>query len=39
MLKALAVARDKLADYYSQTDEIYGDLFVIGTILAPENKL
>lgn len=39
MLKALGAARDKLADYYGKTDEIHGDLFAIGTMLAPENKL
>lgn len=39
MLKALGAARDKLADYYSKTDEVDGDLFAIGTMLAPENKL
>lgn len=39
MLEALAAARDKLAEYYSKTDEIHGDLFAIGTILAPEHKL
>lgn len=39
MLKALGAARDKLADYYNKTDEVHGDLFAIGTMLAPENKL
>lgn len=39
MLKALGAARDKLAEYYSKTDEVHGDLFAIGTILAPEHKL
>lgn len=39
MLKALGAARDKLADYYSKTDEVDGDIFAIGTMLAPENKL
>lgn len=39
MLKALGAARDKLADYYAKTDEVHGDLFAIGTILAPEHKL
>jgi hypothetical protein len=38
MLKPLAAARNKLADYHSLTDGIHGDLFAIGTILAPENK-
>ena len=39
MLKALGTARDKLAEYYSKTDEVYGNLFAIGTILVPEYKL
>jgi hypothetical protein len=39
MLKSLGAARDKLAEYYSKTDEVHGDLFAIGTILAPEHKL
>jgi hypothetical protein len=39
MLKALDSARDKLADYYGKTDEVNGDLFAVGTILAPEHKL
>jgi hypothetical protein len=39
MLKALGAARDKLAEYYSKTDEVHGDLFAVGTILAPEHKL
>lgn len=39
MLKALSAARDKLADYYGKTDDIHGDLFAIGTILAPEHKM
>ncbi|KAJ5152417.1 hypothetical protein N7492_009697 [Penicillium capsulatum] len=39
MLKALGAARDKLVDYYGKTDEIHGDLFAIGTMLTPENKL
>ena len=39
MLKALGTARDKLAEYYSKTDEVYGNLFAISTILVPEYKL
>ena len=39
MLKALGATRDKLAEYYSKTDEVHGNLFAIGTILAPEHKL
>lgn len=39
MLTALHTTKDKLSSYYSQTDQIYGDIFAIGTILAPQNKL
>jgi hypothetical protein len=39
MLKALEAARLKLDQYYSMTDHMPGDLFAIGTILAPQNKL
>ncbi|KAF9882542.1 hypothetical protein FE257_007499, partial [Aspergillus nanangensis] len=39
MLKALDAARDKLAEYYAKTDKVHGDLFAIGTILAPKYKL
>jgi hypothetical protein len=39
MLAALSAAKDKLSQYYSQTDHIRGDLFAIGTILAPQHKL
>lgn len=39
MLKALQAAQQKLRDYYSKTDNIRGDLYAIGTIIAPENKL
>lgn len=39
MLSALYAAKEKLSKYYGQTDLIYGDLYAIGTILAPENKL
>ena len=39
MLSALHAAKDKLSSYYGETDNAYGDLFAIGTILAPQNKL
>jgi hypothetical protein len=39
MLSALLAAKDKLSSYYGETDNAYGDLFAIGTILAPQNKL
>ena len=39
MLTALGAATDKLSYYYSRTDHIRGDLFAIGTILAPQHKL
>ena len=39
MLKALSAVRDKLVDYYRKIDDIYGDLFVIGIILALEYKM
>lgn len=39
MLKALDAAKNKLSEYYAKTDEMDHDLFAIGTILAPENKL
>lgn len=38
MRKALEAAREKLASYYKQTDTIQGDLYAIGTMLAPVNK-
>ncbi|KAE8553788.1 hypothetical protein EYB25_005170 [Talaromyces marneffei] len=39
MLSALHAAKEKLSIYYRETDKVYGDLFAIGTILAPQNKL
>ena len=39
MLSALHAAKDKLSSYYGETDNAYGDLFAIGTILALQNKL
>jgi hypothetical protein len=38
MLQALKAAQQKLSDYYSQTDNIPGDLYAISTMLAPSNK-
>lgn len=39
MLSALYAAKEKLSVYYRETDNVHGDLFAIGTILAPQNKL
>lgn len=39
MLQALEAAQQKLRDYYSETDNIQGDLYAICTMLAPANKL
>jgi hypothetical protein len=39
MLSALESAREKLSEYYAMTDNIGSDLYAIGTILAPQNKL
>jgi len=39
MLSALKAAEIKLSEYYRKTDEIDSDLYAIGTILAPQNKL
>jgi hypothetical protein len=39
MLSALQAAKLKLSEYYRITDEIGNDLYAIGTILAPQNKL
>jgi hypothetical protein len=39
MLSALRHAKQKLSDYYAATDEIFGDLYAIATILAPHYKL
>lgn len=38
MHKALGAAREKLASYYEQTDSVQGDLYAVGTMLAPVNK-
>ena len=39
MLHSLEVGRDKLKFYYAKTEEIHGNLYAIGTILAPQHKL
>lgn len=39
MLTALYAAKRKLSHYYSMTDNIHGDLYAIGTIIAPQYKL
>lgn len=39
MLCAILAGKEKLATYYGSTTKAYGDLFAIGTILAPQHKL
>lgn len=39
MLQALQAAQVKLRKYYSETDDIPGDLYAIGTMIAPANKI
>lgn len=39
MLSSLEAAKDKLSKYYCMTDDVKGDLFAIGTILDPSNKM
>lgn len=39
MREALEAGRQKLSDYYSQTENVHGNLFAVGTILAPQHKL
>ena len=39
VLKALEAAKSKLSHYYAMTDDIPGDLYAIGTIIAPQNTL
>lgn len=39
MLHALEAAKAKLSYYYSETDKMHCDIFAIGTIIAPSNKL
>jgi hypothetical protein len=39
MLTALHAAKKKLTQYYAMTDEIDSDLYAVGTILSPQQKL
>jgi hypothetical protein len=39
MLSSLKAAQEKLSKYYAMIYSIEGDLYAIGTILAPANKL
>ena len=39
MLQALNAGMAKLTSYYAKTKEIHGNLYAIGTILAPQHKL
>jgi hypothetical protein len=39
MLFSLEAAKDKLSKYYGMTDLVEGDLYAIGTILDPSNKM
>ncbi|KAJ5305488.1 uncharacterized protein N7443_005148 [Penicillium atrosanguineum] len=39
MLSSLEAAKVKLKKYYGETDNIEGNLYAIGTILAPSNKM
>ncbi|KAJ6034170.1 hypothetical protein N7460_009987 [Penicillium canescens] len=39
MLSSLIAAKDKLSKYYGMTDLVEGDLYAIGTILDPSNKM
>ncbi|KAJ5982337.1 hypothetical protein N7451_012437 [Penicillium sp. IBT 35674x] len=39
MLSSLEAAKDKLSEYYGMTDDVEGDLYAIGTILNPSNKM
>lgn len=39
MLNALDAGMDKLKVYYNKTQEVHGNLYAIGTILAPQHKL
>jgi len=39
ILTALYAAKGKLSHYYSMTDNIHGDLYAVGTIIAPQYKL
>jgi len=39
MLRALCAGKEKLSVYYHKTEQIHGNLYAIGTILAPQHKL
>ncbi|KAJ5742120.1 hypothetical protein N7533_011529 [Penicillium manginii] len=39
MLSSLEAAKEKLKKYYGETDDIEGNLYAIGTILAPSSKM
>lgn len=39
MLSALKHAKQKLSDSYAATNEVFGDLYAIATIIAPQYKL
>ncbi|KAI1829204.1 hypothetical protein DTO027I6_9899 [Penicillium roqueforti] len=39
MLFAILAGKEKLAAYYGSTTKAHGDLYAIGTILAPQHKL
>lgn len=39
MLQALQAAQEKLRQYYSEKDDIPGDLYAISTMIAPANKI
>jgi hypothetical protein len=39
MLTALEAAESKLSQYYGMTDKMYGNLYAIGTIISPQQKL
>jgi hypothetical protein len=39
MLRALHAGKEKLTIYYAKTEQIHGNLYAIGTILAPQHKL
>lgn len=39
ILSALYAAKEKLSEYYGKTTDIHGNLYAMGTILAPQYKL
>ncbi|KAJ5092150.1 hypothetical protein NUU61_007020 [Penicillium alfredii] len=38
MLNALKAGKQKLSDYYAETDRVSNDLYAISTVMAPQNK-